>query len=216
MSMPSRRLFAAAVAFASIACNGQVAAEVTADAADDSTHVDTGVDTPPPPDAILDVAVDTPVDAACSMPGMCTLVPASCCGTCGAATPSDRIALPRESADAYRKSVCASSACPACATQQDPNLQAFCVSGSCVPVNLKVDPESACASDADCVPAYTRCCGACTNADLVAVNKTTAATLLTQICDPRLDCASTCGPPPLGAGALCDPTTKHCTLYIGH
>ncbi len=67
----------------------------------------------------------------CNADSDCIIVPRSCCGSCGAATKSDQTAVSKSEASNYRGSVCQSTACPACAMMQDPNLKARCTSGMC-------------------------------------------------------------------------------------
>jgi hypothetical protein len=150
------------------------------------------------------------------MAGMCALVPASCCGRCGAATWADHIALPRESAADYREQACGTDAgsggCPDCAGLPDVDLQAFCRDGACATVDVRNDPISSCSSDDDCVAVHGVCCGPCdSERGLVAINKTRASEFKSQICDPRVDCAGC--PPPASVTVVCDyAVTKHCMI----
>ncbi len=210
--MYARALLAFALSALSVACGGSVAGTPTGGGSTDASTSDDGSVSSDAP--VVDTGVETSVG--CAMPGMCVLVPKSCCGFCGQPTPTDEIALPRDRASSYRTAVCAGTACPDCAGMPDPNLQAFCVGGSCVPVDLRTNAISGCASDGDCEVAWARCCGTCTPNDLVAVEKGKTSELLGQICDPRIDCAMTCGSIPPAYSAYCDPTTKHCVLAKPH
>ena len=108
---------------------------------------------------------DARFDQSCTMAGMCVLVPRTCCGSCGLPSPTDEIAVPRDKASEYRTLVCKADAgpigCPDCAGIGDPNLQAFCRGGECVPVNVPTDTVSACSTDDDCQLAQGVCCGPC-------------------------------------------------------
>jgi len=192
------------------ACGGSVASDPTTDSSvSDTFGSDTiGSDTTPLPDT------PTPIDKSCTMAGMCVLVPASCCGYCGMPTKTDQIALPRDKAAEYRTRVCSADGgfgCPECAGMADPNLQAFCRGGSCVFVEVPKDDVSACATDADCELAQGVCCGPCGGElTLTAVAKTKVSEFMSQICDPRADCAGCPVPSPTKSVAKCDPSTKHC------
>jgi hypothetical protein len=137
---------------------------------------------------------------------------------CGAATKTDQIALPREEVAAYHESVCkaggASIGCPECAAAPNPELQAFCRDGECAPVFIPSDSVSECAADADCEAVQGICCGPCddTERSLVAVAKTKKSEVLSQICDPRVDCTTCPLPSPIKSTVRCDPTTRHCVI----
>jgi hypothetical protein len=190
------------------ACGGQVIAS----APSDGSVGDGASDTP-----VVDTGSDLGIDRTCSMAGMCVLVPASCCGNCGMPTKTDEIAIPRNKWSAYRTLACTTDggaiACPECAGTPDPNLQAFCEGGTCVPVFVPTDPISACASDADCQLVQGVCCGPCGGErTLTAVAKTRAAEFTNQICDPTVDCAGCPMPVPTLSKVKCDPSTKHCVV----
>lgn len=98
--------------------------------------------------------------ASCSSNSDCIVAPRSCCGSCGAATSTDLIALARGDADAYRNAACAGGVgCPECASLPDPYLLATCEAGTCVAHDLHGDPLTECASDADCTLRTAECCG---------------------------------------------------------
>jgi hypothetical protein len=194
-----------------LGCGGSVSSGSTTDAStSDATSSDTTVTT--------DTAtVDVGVPRACESPGMCALVPASCCGRCGVATSTDQIALPRESVAKYREQACMSDGgsigCPECAGERDPELQAFCRGGSCVPVFVPTDSVAECASDADCIAVHGICCGSCdSERTLVAINKSKVSEFNSQICDPRVDCTSCPTPTMVKSTVRCDAATKHCAI----
>lgn len=191
--------------FSLAACGGNVSSESSTDA----STTDTGV--------VTDTGVipDTGFDRSCSMAGMCAIVPASCCGSCGVATKTDQIAIPRDKSGEYRTRACTSDAgaigCPACAGFPDPELQAFCISGGCAPIFVPTDPISACTKDDDCVLVTGQCCGGCdSERSLVAIAKGKESEFMSQICDPRIDCAPCPPPEPIKSKTHCDPATKHC------
>ncbi|MEZ4328553.1 MAG: hypothetical protein R3B40_25240, partial [Polyangiales bacterium] len=54
----------------------------------------------------------------CAVAADCTLLPASCCGACGAATASDMVAVRNEDVEANRARACAGGVgCPECFMQ---------------------------------------------------------------------------------------------------
>lgn len=186
------------------ACGGSVTKEAETDA---GSKADSSADT--------FNTIDSGFGQACSMPGMCALVPASCCGSCGVATRGDQFAIARDKASEYRTLACTTDGgavgCPACAGFPDPELQAFCRGGSCVPVFVPRDEVSLCSTDDDCALVSGVCCGACDGErSLVAVAKSRAGEFASQICDPRVDCAPCAIPTPTTTIARCDPATKHC------
>jgi hypothetical protein len=194
------------------ACGGTVANETSTDSGGDTIGTDSGgSDT----GLILpDAPTDIGFDKSCTMAGMCALVPASCCGYCGMPTAIDQIAIPRDKASAYRTLACAGgAACPECAGTPDPNLQAFCRSGACVPVFVPTDEVSACTTDDDCQLVQGVCCGPCGGElTLTSVAKSKVGEFNSQICDPRVDCAGCPVPSPTKSIPRCDPATQHCTV----
>ncbi|MCC6216480.1 MAG: hypothetical protein IT376_16580 [Polyangiaceae bacterium] len=146
---------------------------------------------------------------ACTLPADCTIVPTSCCGSCGAATRGDATAIAKASYSAWMSEHCAAVDCPACDRPSDPTLFADCVAGSCAIVDLLEHPSTACAVDSDCRLRTTECCecgGSVDRAHLVAVSSDgsfgTLACGAPQACD---DCAPTL---PAGVRARC--VTGHC------
>src|SRR5690606_17200198 len=67
----------------------------------------------------------------------CQLVPATCCGSCGAHTREDVVSLHRDDVSAHQTRVCGDDAtCPACFQRPDPALLAECVDGECTVLDL--------------------------------------------------------------------------------
>lgn len=98
--------------------------------------------------------------AACSVPSDCLVVPASCCGSCGAPTRGDAIAVARDRAGAYRSGACDDDqGCPACAPLfLDPTLVATCRDQRCELIDLHDHEASACEADDDCRVRTPDCC----------------------------------------------------------
>jgi hypothetical protein len=97
---------------------------------------------------------------ACQRNPDCTAVPASCCGSCGAPTRGDAVAVNVGEQAAFRHSACgAGTGCPACAPLfVDPTLVATCRSAHCEIVDLHEHAMTACTKDADCRIRVADCC----------------------------------------------------------
>jgi hypothetical protein len=112
--------------------------------------------------------------AACDAPGQCVITTATCCGVCGAPELADVVAVNAEHVIDYANANCPDpTACPECATGENPNLYAICESGRCAAKDVRQSEVSACASDSDCVLRFGMgCCEACTGveSDLVSVS----------------------------------------------
>lgn len=141
-----------------------------------------------------------PVDggdlAACSVPTDCVVVPASCCGSCGAATRGDAIALNVTRANEYRTSVCDGLGCPACFMEQDPTLIATCQASRCVVVDLYEHAAAACTGDDECRIRTVDCCecgGDITRAGIIAIRRDSEGPFSSLVCDPGWACPE-CAP----------------------
>lgn len=152
------------------------------------------VDAPPVADAghedDASVRGDASLSGACDVPSECTLRAASCCGSCGAATPDDMIALADGEVAGYEAAVCGDDiGCPECAQDTDPYLLATCRASECIAVNLHVDPLTECETDTDCVLASAQCCSCETLSlsQIVAYNPARGS-LGSLLCDPDADC----------------------------
>ena len=156
------------------------------------------------PGADAPVRVDAPPSLACDVPSACALRPASCCGSCGAATPTDMIALPVTEVDAYVAAVCAGIGCPECAAMQDPYLIATCEAGECVAIDLHAHAVTECTTTTDCTLSPLECCacGLLSAAEVVAHNPARGS-LGSLLCDPDADCPP-CVPDYGGLAARCD------------
>ncbi|MEZ4338455.1 MAG: hypothetical protein R3B82_17685 [Sandaracinaceae bacterium] len=142
----------------------------------------------------------------CSAPSDCVVVPASCCGSCGAATRGDAIAVATDRASAYRTSACgADTGCPACFMEPDPTLVATCTAGRCAVVDLAMHAATECTVSADCRVRAAECCecgATITESTVVAVSDGAAYEAL--VCDPGMGCPE-CEPLyPDTIGATCE------------
>jgi hypothetical protein len=154
----------------------------------------------------------------CSMSSSCIVIPASCCGACGAATREDSIAVNASRASAYQASVCPKSpACPACYMEQDPTLVATCASGRCAIVDVLEQPFAACTDDAECRLRSRDCCecgGDVTSAGLISIRTDGEGAYMDIVCDegsstPCPECAPVYPPE---AAAACDVAEGHCRV----
>jgi len=128
---------------------------------------------------------------ACDVPSDCIVATVSCCGTCGAPTRGDAVAIASDEGAAYRAAACgAITGCPACAPLFiDPTLVATCREQRCELVDLLEDEASACESDDDCRVRTPDCCpcgGDTSQGRLIGVSSENAYSEL--VCDPGQMC----------------------------
>lgn len=148
----------------------------------------------------------------CSVNSDCVLRPKSCCGSCGAATREDAIAINVKTASDYSTMVCENGGCPACYMPQDPTLLAACRGGTCEVVDLLMHASSECQTEADCRVRTTDCCecgGAMDPEHLVAISTQGDAAFSQLVCDPDASCPE-CAPQYPPAQLACD--NGHCKL----
>lgn len=140
------------------------------------------------PDAAVRDSGSTPE---CDVPSECVLLPASCCGRCGAPTPDDMIAIPVAHQMEYVSMVCGGGTigCPECASPWDPYLVATCRERRCEAVDLHADPRTECVTASDCTLAPIQCCacGALGMDQVVAYNPARGS-IGALVCDPDADC----------------------------
>lgn len=133
----------------------------------------------------------SPELTSCSVNSDCLISPASCCGSCGAATRGDAIALNKNQVTHYSEQVCEGGGCPACYSPQDPMLIATCDAGQCKVVDLLQHPATACQTAADCRLRTNTCCE-CTGPidydQLLSIAIGGDAELAKLICDPVTPC----------------------------
>lgn len=153
----------------------------------------------------------------CSAPGTCELGGTGCCGlTCQ--PDSQLVAIRRGEAQDLVAATCNQTgpvACPNCARQMDPNVQAFCVSGKCSVVDLRMDSISACTNQQDCVLRYASCCQPCNGGAVSAIVSILAgqeSTLSAQLCSGTEKCDQCLPVFPSNVSARCNPTTRHCEV----
>ena len=133
---------------------------------------------------------DSAGGGACSAASDCTLLPESCCGSCGAATGTDMVAVANDDVEANRARACRDTVgCPDCFMEQDPFLLAVCSAGECEARNLRVDPLTACTNSDECVLAPRECCacGVLGRAGVVAFNPDRGSDAA-LVCDPVAEC----------------------------
>jgi hypothetical protein len=137
----------------------------------------------------------------------CLVVPASCCGACGAATRTDSIAVNRSRASDYRTSACGDDiGCPACFMPQDPTLVPTCAAGRCEVVDLHLHPSAACADATDCRLRTQTCCecGGDTGPEgLISIRVDGEADYTALVCDPTMGCPECLPMYPTDAVASC-------------
>lgn len=141
----------------------------------------------------------------CAVPSDCVLMPASCCGSCGAYTREDIQAVNKDIEDYARGLVCGEDeGCALCYTPSDANLVATCTAGKCQVVDLLTSPATECQVHSDCRLRSNECCECGGSQDvehLVAVSN--SAPLESAVCDPELGCPE-CEPgDPMGVEAQC-------------
>jgi hypothetical protein len=154
----------------------------------------------------------TPNHYACEVPSDCVVVPESCCGTCGAPTRGDAVAIARDTVTAYECRACGSRGeCPACAPLFiDPTLVATCVDQRCTLIDLLEHEASACESDDDCRVRTPDCCPCGGDTDpgrLIGVSSENAYASL--VCDPAQACPE-CLPVYPGEVSVSCSSDDHC------
>jgi hypothetical protein len=145
--------------------------------------LDSGDGTHPPPDA---------GGNACTKTSDCTVVPLSCCGSCGAATVGDAVAIPHSRAAEHQQLACGGvMGCPPCFGEDDPNLTATCVAGQCQLVDVRDEPTiTACAAPSDCKVRLAGCC-ACREVvfdRVLAIRNDAEGAYQDLTCDPGFAC----------------------------
>ncbi len=156
----------------------------------------------------------TPSFQSCTGPGQCTLSFKGCCAPCGAPTLDDVQGVNREHTDEFFKFTCPEPVpCPKCALGLEPNLAAFCENKACKALDVRTDPVSACATDADCQLRYAGCCEGCGGGveGLIALSTNELQTYTQQVCAPDTACPACAPQYPEGFAALCG-ADKHCAV----
>lgn len=147
----------------------------------------------------------------------CTMVAATCCGTCGEAQLDDLVGLHVEDVDDYRDSVCADNPiCPACAElPRDAHLFDSCDAGTCQAHDLRTHEWSSCATLEDCVLIPKACCACNASTDpsnVVAVNKQHAEDFAYTQCEQTPLCDECAWTPPVSVQLSCE--AGHCRAVL--
>lgn len=137
----------------------------------------------------------------CEYVGDCVLQPVGCCDTCNRPTAADRHSVNINMLEAHRAEVCQEEnpICPGCDPLPNPWLQPTCQLSECAVVDIENSALTTCTADADCTLRVPECCECGANTDpanLIALAGNVPNVLssyLTQVCDPRADCAA-CAP----------------------
>ena len=143
----------------------------------------------------------------CAKTSECVVIPESCCGSCGAATRDDIIAINSARSADYGKQVCGEQVgCPACYMEQDANLVATCRAGRCEVVDLLEESFTECSAASDCRLRTHDCCecgGGVDAGQIIAIRTDGESGLVEIICDPQQACPECAPTPPVGFVAEC-------------
>jgi hypothetical protein len=143
----------------------------------------------------------------CEYNSECIVVPQSCCGSCGAATRGDALALHRDEASAYRDRTCQGMGCPGCSMIQDPTLVGTCnARGICEVVDLHEHQAAQCSQDGDCSLRTRECCecgGDATRSGLIAIRSDSEGDYTELVCDESAACPECAPSYPDEASATC-------------
>ena len=142
----------------------------------------------------------------CTVATDCSVVPRSCCGSCGTAASGDARAVLTESW--HGSSRCSGVSCPRCHAEPDPALVAYCAAGTCRALDLHTSAMTRCTADSDCIVRPRGCCD-CAASAWVAVRADQSTAYQSRVCRPAIACPQCVGdPPPLRA--VCG--EGHCAL----
>ncbi len=130
---------------------------------------------------------------ACEANSDCIVVPESCCGTCGAPTRGDAVAINAASvADRWERECSGSMGCPTCAPLFiDPTLVATCRDQRCTLIDLRRDEISTCTQDLDCrlrTPDCCECGGDTSLGRLLGIAISAEPDYASLVCDPGQAC----------------------------
>ena len=153
----------------------------------------------------------------CAKPGDCLLEAKTCCDACGIVQVGDVDAVDFAKTGDHFKDVCPNpTPCPACVSQQNPDVAAFCVANKCNVVEISKDDVSACNVDTDCEMHLDQCCdcGTAPANQYVALHIGQIGAYEAQICGPGVGgCTADCvAMHPPGYAATCNQATKHCEV----
>lgn len=146
---------------------------------------------------------------ACQASPDCVVVPESCCGSCGAATRSDAVAINSDQSDAYRAAVCDDGqGCPTCHQDRDPSLIATCDAGQCTVVDIYELSLTDCQTADDCKLRAQRCCECEADtgrSSLISIRADAEAEYAALVCDPNKSCLFCAPIYPPETTAICTP-----------
>lgn len=152
-----------------------------------------------------------PAEVRCTVANECIVVPVSCCGSCGAATPGDARAVNAEArrarAGAGEPTCEGSSSCPDCYQRTAPTLVATCRAGECALVDLTRDRLTECRVDSECETTFAGCC-ACGSEGPIALARGRRDDYRRLICGAGPVACPECVGRPVPAGAAC--VAGHC------
>ena len=140
----------------------------------------------------------------CITSSECAIRSISCCGSCGAPTRDDVIAMRRDALSDYTPADCGMG-CPACAMLGDSTLLASCDDGICTVLDLQLHRSPECMSNTDCAVRTQACCpcGSGTGmGELVAISDSAAYEVL--VCGGSVDCDDCVPEYPLQVTAACE------------
>ena len=150
----------------------------------------------------------------CDGPGQCVITHGGCCAGCGMPEAETVVAVNAAQIEGYRESVCPEGgACPACATQLNPNLFAYCDAGHCRAADVRTHAVSACATSADCTLRFgTDCCEPCGGSNEMLTAVSGAGGLSSLVCGAFMPCPPCVPQYPTDATVICD--LGHCQVAL--
>jgi hypothetical protein len=145
---------------------------------------------------------------ACHLASDCLVLPRTCCGQCGAATPADSIALSRQWNQAHPYQCTGGSGCPDCFTEPDSSLVPICRAGTCEALFVSASPLSRCTANDQCVVRAAQCCE-CGARQWLAVRRDRRDDLSSLMCSGT-SCPACVGNPPANRIPVCE--HGHCVV----
>lgn len=156
---------------------------------------------------------------ACTANTQCILQAPGCCEPCVEPTLETVEPINQSQSQAFREATCESldAPCPACASQPNPNLFAYCSAGQCEEADVETERWNECERNSDCrLRVGTGCCEPCHEAsvyELVAVPVEGQGALLDKVCDGDVACFECAPTYPTEAEAVCDQGACKVRIY---
>lgn len=151
-------------------------------------------------------AIDPGPDwSACTGPGQCELVSATCCA-CGTLGLDQLAAINSAKHSAFTDKICSGlPPCPPCVGMAESHLMARCESGRCRGFDIRSDPTyTKCGSDQECVLRKgVGCCQCQAEGDWVAVSRIGEMLITSEACAMGGVCPACVPVPPAGTSAVC-------------